>query len=193
MKRRANTLFPLAMAFGLALLSFWLERAVQAPGAVPTATAGEPDYLVEHFNAVALDKTGRPQSSLAAVRMVHFPDTEITEVEAPRVTHRREGEPPIRITASRGEVTKDGEEVRLFDDVVITREATKGRPELRLETTYLQLFREAEIARTSARVVIFEGSSRITGVGMEADNKARTIELKSQVSGVIDPNARRAQ
>ncbi len=82
----------------------------------------------------------------------------------------REKEPAIRVRADRGTVTKDGEEVRLYDNVVVMRDATAERAEMRAETEFLQVFPNEKIARTPERVVITEGGSRLTGTGMVAND-----------------------
>jgi lipopolysaccharide export system protein LptC len=185
-KARTNTLFSLALAAGLAALTMWLERMVQAPAAgQPNALEHDPDFIVERFTATSLDKTGRPEFGLAAIRMTHYPDDESTELEEPRLVQFREEGPPVRISAERGTVTKDGEEVRLYGNVRVVREATKGRPELQMETTYLQVFPKQDIARTPEAVVITEGASRLTGVGMDYNTKTRQLELKARVNGTF--------
>ncbi len=184
MRARTNTLFSLALAAGLAALTMWLERAAQSPaGSQPNALEHEPDFIVERFTATSLDKAGRPESRLTAERMVHFPDDASTELEEPRLVQFREPGPPVRISAERGTVTKDGVEVRLYGNVVVLREAAKTRPELRMETTYLQVFPKEDVARTPEAVVITEGASRITGVGLEFNNRTRQLELKARVNG----------
>ena len=186
MKARTNTLFSLALAAGLAALTMWLERAVQAPtGSHPSGLEHEPDFIVERFTATSLDKGGRPESRLTARRMVHYPDDQTTELEEPRLVQFREPGPPMRISAERGTVTKDGEEVRLYGNVVVRREATKTRPELKMETTYLQVFPKQDIARTPEAVVITEGASRLTGVGMDFNSRTRQFELKARVNGTF--------
>jgi lipopolysaccharide export system protein LptC len=47
--------------------------------------------------------------------------------------------------------------------------------------------------RTPEPVLITEGGSKLTGVGMEYDNAKRQIELKARVSGAFEPNAARAK
>ncbi len=186
MKARTNTLFSLALVAGLAGLTMWLERAVQAPaGSRPNPLEHDPDFIVERFTATNLGKAGRPESQLTAARMVHFPDDSTTELEEPRLAQFRESEPPVRISAERGTVSKDGEEVRLYGNVVVWREPTKTRPELRMETPFLQVFPKEDIARTPEAVVITEGGSRITGVGLEFNNKTRQLELKARVNGTF--------
>lgn len=190
MKTRTNTLFSLVLAAGLAGLTMWLEHAVQAPArAVPNTLEHDPDFIVERFTATSLDKSGRPESRLTARRMTHYPDDETTELEEPRLVQYREQGPPVRISAERGTVTKDGEEVRLYGSVLVVRDGTKGRPPLNMETTYLQVFPKQDIARTPEAVVITEGESRLTGVGMDYNTKTRELELKAKVNGTF---ARRA-
>jgi len=186
MKTRTNTLFSLVLAAGLAGLTMWLERAVQAPaGAAPNALEHDPDFIVERFTATSLDKAGRPESRLTARRMTHYPDDETTELEEPRLVQYREQGPPVRISAERGTVTKNGEEVRLYGNVLLVRDGAKGRPPLNMETTYLQVFPKQDIARTPEAVVITEGESRLTGVGLEYNTKTRQLELKAKVNGTF--------
>jgi lipopolysaccharide export system protein LptC len=185
-KARTNTLFSLALAAGLAALTMWLEHMVQAPAAGrPNTLEHDPDFIVEGFTATSLDKAGRPESQLTAIRMTHYPDDETTEIEEPRLVQFREQGPPVRISAERGTVTKDGEEVRLYGNVLVVREGTKGRPALQMETTYLQVFPKQDVARTPEAVVITEGASRLTGVGMDYNTKTRQLELKARVSGTF--------
>jgi lipopolysaccharide export system protein LptC len=185
-KARTNTLFSLALAAGLAGLTMWLERTVQAPvGSQPNSLEHDPDFIVERFTATNLDKTGRPEARLTERRMTHYPDDETTELEEPRLVQFREQGPPVRISAERGTVTKDGDEVRLYGNVLVVREATKGRPDLQMETTYLQVFPKQDVVRTPEAVVITEGASRLTGVGMDYNTKTRQLELKARVNGTF--------
>jgi lipopolysaccharide export system protein LptC len=184
MKLRTNTLFSLGLAAGLAALTFWLERTVSAPtGAASGARARVPEFVVDRITATGMDKSGRAESRLIAERMLYYPDEETTEVVEPRLTQFPAKGPPIRVTAERGTVNKEGDEVRLYGNVVVLRDPVEARPPLRMDTTYLQVFPKAEVARTPEPVVITEGNSKLTGVGMEYDNARRVLELKARVSG----------
>lgn len=188
MKARANTLFSLGLAAGLAGLTFWLERLVQTPVVETTRAASRvPESTADGVIANSMNETGRADSKLTAKRMQHFPGDQITEFEDPRLVQYRDGGPPVVITAERGTVTKDGEEVRLYGNVVVRREATRDRPELRVETTFLQVFPKTDIARTPEPVVITEGNARLSGVGMVYDNKQRQLDLHARVSGSFRP------
>jgi len=186
---RSNTLFSLGLAAGLAVLSFWLERMVSAPtGATSSARARVPEFVVDRVTSTAMDKGGRAESRMTAQRMLYYPDEETTEVEEPRLTQFPEKGPPMRVSAERGTVNKEGDEVRLYGNVVVIREAVGDRPELRMNTTYLQVFPKTEVARTPEPVLITEGSAKLAGVGMEYDNAKRQFELKARVSGSFEPS-----
>jgi lipopolysaccharide export system protein LptC len=188
MKARANTFFSLTIAAGLAALTFWLERAAQAPPAPkPPAGVRVPDYVAENVRATTLDAAGRLESRMSARRMVRFADEATTEVDAPSLVRYRPDGPPYRVSAERGTLSHENDEVRLFGDVVLRRDASKERPELRIETTYLQVFPKTEVFRTPEPVLITEGKSRLSGVGLDYDNKAKRLELKARVSGTFEP------
>lgn len=192
MKARANTFFSLTIAAGLAALTFWLERAAQAPPPPePPAGARIPDYVVENVRATTLDAAGRVESQMSARRMVRFVDDATTEVDAPRLVRFRDDGPPYRVSAERGTLSRENDEVRLFGDVVLRRDASKERPELRVETTYMQVFPKTEVFRTPEPVVITEGRSRLSGVGLDYDNKAKRLELKARVSGTFEPEKKK--
>lgn len=188
MKTRASTYFPIVLLVLLAGATWWLERVVeltepQAPG----KSRHDPDAVVERFTVTRFDPEGKLSSTLNAARMVHFPDDETTELDTPRVVQLPKDSPPVRIRADRGTVSKDGDEVHMYDNVVVTRDASADRPELRVTTTYLHVWPKDEVARTPEPVTITEGDSRLAGVGMEVRAKSREFELHSRVKGSFAP------
>ena len=58
--------------------------------------------------------------------------------------------------------------------------------ELRMQTEYLQVIPDSNLARTDQPVIITEDKSRLSGVGMEFNNKTRQFALQSQVKGTFD-------
>jgi lipopolysaccharide export system protein LptC len=93
---------------------------------------------------------------------------------------------PSLIHAERGLVSKNGEEASFHGNVVVVREAGKGQDELRVETEYLKVIPDRDLALTDSPVVITEGRSRLVGIGMEVNNKTRQLVLRSQVRGTFD-------
>ncbi len=188
MKSRASTFFPIVLVALLAAATWWLERVVELSEPQASAKARhDPDAVVDRFTVLRLGPDGKLASTLAAVKMLHFPDDETTELFEPRVVQYPQGAPPVRMRGDRGTVTKNGDEVHIHDNVVVTRDATPDRPELRVETTYLHVFPKEEVARTPEPVVITEGDSRLAGVGMEVRGKTRELELHARVKGSFAP------
>lgn len=191
MRPRAGTIFPVALVAMLAALTFWLERLVEGPdGPSPPRDPGTPDFMIENLKATKMTPEGRAEYSLAAAKMVHFPASDVTEVEAPRLVQWRADAPPMRVSADRGTVSGNGAELHLEGDVVIVRDSAPGRGELRVATSYLQVIPDGEIARTPEHVVVTQDGSRLEGVGMEFNNKTREFELRSLVSGTYLPAAK---
>ena len=58
-----------------------------------------------------------------------------------------------------------------------------------LETEYLHVVPKTERADTDRRVTIREPRGIIEAVGLELDNKTKTLKLKSKVQGSFEPRA----
>jgi lipopolysaccharide export system protein LptC len=186
MKTRASTYFPVVLMLLLAGATWWLERVVElSEPQTPGNSRHDPDAVVDRFTVTRFGPEGKAGSTLTAARMLHFPDDETTELDAPRVVQLPKDAPPVRIRADRGTVSKDGDEVHMHDNVIVTRDATADRPELRVTTTYLHVWPKDEVAPEP--VTIIEGDSRLAGVGMEVRAKSREFELHSQVKGSLAP------
>jgi lipopolysaccharide export system protein LptC len=184
---RASSLFPLLLILALAAASLWLERAVQAPERDKSGkTRHDPDFIAEDFRITKMGVTGKPEYILSAERMQHYPDDESTSAVAPRLVQRHDNANPVVIRADRGLIAKNGKEAGFYGSVVVVREAGRGQSELRVQTEYLQILPDSDLARTDKPVIITEGRSRLSGIGMEFNNKTRQFALQSQVRGTFD-------
>lgn len=184
---RASSLFPLLLMLALAAAGLWLERAVQAPERDQSGQSRhDPDFIAEDFGVTKMGTSGKPEYSLSAARMLHYPDDDSTDIVAPRLEQRHDNAAPIVIRADRGVISRNGAEASFYGNVVVVREAGQGRSELRVQTEYLQIVPDRDLARTDKPVVITEGRSRLTGVGMQFNNKSRQFALLSQVRGSFD-------
>ncbi len=186
-RQRASHLFPLLLMLALAAASLWLEHSVRAPSVDAAAKLRhDPDFIVEDFGITKMGATGKPEHTLSASRMQHYPDDETTEIISPRLVEQHEDDNPVVIGAERGLLSKNGEEADFYGNVVVVREAGRGQSELRLQTQYLQVIPDRDLARTDKPVLITEDRSRLAGVGMEFNNKTRQFVLQSQVKGTFD-------
>jgi lipopolysaccharide export system protein LptC len=187
-KLTATRLFPLLLMLALAALTFWLERVVrEEEGVHPSLRRHDPDYLVEKLAVTRFGADGAAESTLAAAKMIHYPDDDTTELVAPRVVQTKPNEPRITVTAERGALSQDGEEVFLYDDVLLVREAEAQRPEMRMRTSFLHVIRPRSIVRTDRDVVISEEGRTLSGRGMEYHNESGQLFLRERVRGRFDP------
>lgn len=184
---RVSHLFPLLLMLALAAATLWLERAVQAPERDQSGKLRhDPDFIAEDFGITKMGLNGKPEYSLSAARMLHYPDDQSTDIAEPRLIQRHDDAPPVVIRADRGLLSRNGEVASFFGNVVVVREASRERAELRMQTEYLQIVPDRDLARTDKPVVITEDGSRLSGVGMEFNNKTRQFTLLSQVRGRFD-------
>ena len=187
MKLTNTRLLPLALMFVLALVSFWLERTVREEEPHPAARRHDPDYLIANFTTTSYNRDGAAESVLSADRMVHYPDDDSTELLRPHVVQTRPNEPRMTVSAERGAISRDGDDIFLYDNVVLVRAADKESPEARMTTSFLQVARDRSFVRTDRDVVIHEDRRTLAGRGMEYDNQSQVLQLLSRVRGVFEP------
>ena len=191
MRLSTTRLFPLALMFALAALTFYLERTVRDEATPNPLRRHDPDYLVSNFTTTTY-RNGAAESVLSAAKMVHFPDDDTTELTAPRVVQSKPKEPRIVVSADRGLLSRSGEEIFLYDNVQLVREALEGAPEARMTTSFLHVVRDRSLARTDREVKIVEDSRWLQGRGMEYNYESGQLMLHAEVRGemgaVRDPS-----
>jgi len=174
-------LFPLGLMLALALLTFYLERAVREDETPTAARRHDPDYYVVNFTTTTYNPDGAAETRMSAERMVHYPDDDTTELVAPRVLQSKPNEPRYSVRAERGQLSRDGDEVFLYGGVLLVREASEHGPEARMTTEFLHVLRERSLVRTDKEVKIVEGSRSLEGRGMEYNNLSRELVLRHNV------------
>ena len=181
MRLPTTRLFPLGLMLVLAGLTFYLDRAVQDDDSHPALRRHDPDYLVVNFTTTTYNRDGAAESTLSADRMVHFPDDDTTELTAPRVVQTKPDEPKMTVRADRGRLSRDGEDIYLYDNVVLEREAGAGKSAARLTTEYLQVVRDRSLVRTDREVTIVEETRSLSGRGMEYSSETQHFTLNANV------------
>jgi lipopolysaccharide export system protein LptC len=187
MRLSTTRIFPLALMLALALLTFYLERAVRDEDTRPGQRRHDPDYVVSNFTTTTYNREGLPLSVLSAQTMVHYPDDDSTELVAPRVEQTKPDEPRITVTANRGALSADGEEIFLYDNVVLVREANEAQPAARMTTSFLHVVRERSLVRTDREVTLVEDRRSLSGRGMEYNSESRQFNLHADVVGRFEP------
>ena len=175
-------LFPLALMLSLALLTLWLDHQVRVEGPSHASTRRhDPDYLVTNFITTTYNREGRVETVLAAAQMQHYPDDDSTDLVAPRVEQARPLQPRFTVRADRGKISREGDEIFLYDNVVLVREADSEHPEARMTTSFLHILRDKALVRTDREVVFSEPGRTLTGRGMEYHTDTRELFLRADV------------
>jgi len=181
-------MFPLLLMLSLAGLTFWLERMVPVEQRVhPSLRRHDPDFIVEKLSHTRYNTQGLVESTLAAPKMLHYPDDDSTELVSPRIVQTKPDEPRLILTADRGLLSQDGEEVTLQGNVLIVREAGPDAGEKRMQTSFLHMARGRSVFLTDRDVVIREAGRIVSGRGMEYHNDTKELFLRGKVRGRFEP------
>ena len=173
---------PLAILLLLAALSFWIERMVEIPAdgsASPTRT--DPEGIMENFNAMRTDATGKPQYRLSAKKLRHYSDSKFTELESPRFTQLDAQSGDVSAVANQATVSPDGNEVDLHGDVLVERAAKQGQSPMTLRSARLLVFPERDQLRSPGPVEIQDATLNLRADAMEYDARQRIIKLTGRV------------
>jgi lipopolysaccharide export system protein LptC len=169
----------IAAAAGFALGSFWLVQMIERDGADLQAerALGEADYFVDNFSMVRLTPGGAPAYLFSGARLTHHPVDDSSDIERPFVRKFNAGLAPTDMRAERARVDQDNTRVVLSGKVTLERGASPGLRNFRLAAPELTVFPEQDRMRTEAPVEVTQGTARLTGVGMTADNAARRVDI----------------
>ena len=185
---RLQAWLPLAPLLVLLAGTYWLDQQVQPLPNVPDySKRHDPDYILDNFAAMTLNQEGKPRFLVDARKMEHYPDNDITVLEAPHLFSLYADSPPVSITAKSGEISKNGDEILLRNAVRIVREANARQSEMTVATNYLHVIPDRHIAETGSPITLSEAHTEISAVGMKLNYKTREIRLLAQVRSKHDP------
>jgi lipopolysaccharide export system protein LptC len=190
-KPSTTRLFPLLLMLALAALSLWLERTVREEDALhPSLRRHDPDYVVQGLVHTRYNAQGQVEATLVAAKMVHYPDDDTTELVAPRMVQTKPNEPRMAVSADRGTLSQDGEEIFLYDNVVLVRDPAAERPETRVRSSFMHVVQSRSLVRTDRDVLITEADRVLSGRGMEYHNDSQEFFLRERVRGRFEPRRR---
>lgn len=188
---RPTSWLPLAALALLVGLTLWLNYLVQPPAARGDGKLRhDPDLMVENFTATKLGEDGRVLYTLAARKMVHFPDDDSALLESIKVEAFEPRQPTMTITADNGRLEQGGDRVWIEGNVLILRAADATAAAARLTTDKLLVMPDKGIARSTTPVTLESASGNAKAAAMEIDNRARTLRL-DRVNATFQPPPRR--
>lgn len=184
------TLIMMTGAF-VAIGSFWLVQVVNQSGQQVGGDKfrEEPDYIIDRFSTVRMNKNGQPAYIVSGDKLTHHPIGDLSVIDKPLVHSLSGNQPPMNIHAQTAYVDQNNTRVRLEGNVDVVRPATKQAQELRLKTSTLTVYPDEERMETTAKVEMLAGTSHASGTGMKANNATRQIELGGRGTITTPPRA----
>lgn len=188
---RITVYLPIILMGLLALATYWLARntPVFTPPAALRPPTHDADYFLQNFSVKNFDVKGRLKSELHGTEARHYPDTDTTEIEQPRVRAYSESGALIVASAKRGISNGDGSQMQLIGDAVVTRDAKlpNGQPEptMQIRGQFLHFFVDTEQVKSHLPVTLVRGRDVFDGDKLDYDNLSRVMELTGHVHGVL--------
>jgi lipopolysaccharide export system protein LptC len=178
---RGSLWLPLAILLLLAALSFWIEQSVQMAPNGSQAAHTDPEGIMENFDALRTDASGKPHYRLSAKKLMHYSGSKLTELEFPRFVQLDAETGEVRVAARQATVSSDGNEVDLHGDVIVERAAHLGQSAMTLRTAQLLVFPERDQLRAPGAVDVRDDTLTLRADAMEYDAKRRVIKLTGRV------------
>jgi lipopolysaccharide export system protein LptC len=190
---RISIYLPVILMGLLAMGTYWLARNTPSFEAAvgQRAPTHEPDYFLRGFSVKNFDPSGRLKSEIRGVEARHYPDTDTTEIDQPRIRSYSDKGALTVATAKRAISNADGSEVQLFGDAVVTREGANARgvaqPTLEIRGEFLHAFMAEERVKSHLPVKLRRGTDVFEGDQLDYDNLERILELRGRVRGTLQP------
>ncbi|MGQ9830948.1 MAG: LPS export ABC transporter periplasmic protein LptC [Thermochromatium sp.] len=158
------------LGVGFALLggiTWWQLRSLPEDRGTHAPRLRQPDYSVQGLAALETDANGQPSRRLSAVRLRHYADEDLSELDEPRLVLYRPDGPPWFAQARLGQIHAGGDQVRLIGAVRLDREADAANRPVHLYTEALDIWRQVGLAETTLPVQIDSEGDVITANGMK--------------------------
>ena len=175
--------YPIALLSIFAIMTAWINHVVQpTKPKLDGSSRHDPDYIMSNFVTTQTDINGDLRYKLASVEMKHFPDDDTTNLQQPRYTQFSANKPYTQVQALRGHVSSNGDQVQLIDNVKITRQAFAEKGEMTIDTNYLNVLPNEDLARTDSPVIIRQVPNTVNyATGMTYEKKNHTVTLLNKV------------
>lgn len=185
---------PLLTMAALALGTYWLVRntPIFSSPQVALEAKHEVDYFMHKFTVKTFDDNGKLKSEIYGTEARHFQDTDILEIDQPRIRSISPGGQVTTATAIRAYTNGDGSEVQLTGNARVIREASKdtgGRenPRLEFRGEFLHAFLNEERVTSHKPVLLIRGTDQFTGDNFSYNNLDQVAVLNGRVKGVLMP------
>ena len=192
---RLRFMLLLALCVALTLGSFWIMEVMRknTEQLLPSAPRVAPDYYVENFNYVQLALNGQPRYNISGQRLTHNPGDDSFDVILPIIRSLDKQQPPMTLRSNTAKIEDNNSKVNMYGNVNADRLATPKSSKLHLQSEYLQLLPDDDIMTSDKAVEITIDQSKMTGVGMYANNATMQLRLLNNVRGTYRATPRQTK
>lgn len=201
-----TTSWPRLLAYVFAIFAiagaYFIGRQGRDPAAAdPAAALPDPGYAARDAEVIETGYDGRERYRLTAREIRQQIQTGVIDLEGLSMDYHPAAQADIpgeaagqqdnetwHLTADRGQVRANGDDVELNGNVVVTGPAPRSGSPLQLRTDNMRINTPTEFIETDAPVQLTLSGHVITARGMEADLKAGTLRLESEVHGEFSAN-----
>jgi len=170
---------------GLSAWIFFFAGQHAKPKQITTAVLD--GYMLE-ARYTQYDPQGQVHMMLYSPKVTHYAEQNISYLDNPHLLAYSQARVPWTIRADKGMSIHDGEEVKLWGNVLIHQAPQPGYPETTITTSAMTIFPHQSYAETDQPIVIIRPDTQINAVGMQANFKTGVFILTSSVAGSYEPS-----
>ncbi|WP_422135066.1 LPS export ABC transporter periplasmic protein LptC [Endozoicomonas sp. ALD040] len=145
------------------------------------------DYYFIDTRVTQYNKEGELDYILVSDSITHYPHNDTTLLQTPHLENFNTPGKPMVADALYGKLLPGSEDIELWDDVVMTQTNLGNGSKVRIDTDFMTIYSEKDLAVTDRPVLITNDTGRTRAIGMEAFFKESLVKLKSRVRGFHEP------
>lgn len=175
-----------------ALGSFWVLEVMRKQDAAnaPRPKRSESDYEVEKFTFVRTGPDGQANYLLSGEKLLHHPLDNSVDITAPIAKNINPTRAPVTIRADTARLLDDNQHVQLNGNVRITRPPLDQAQAMQINAPSLLIMTENDTMQSDDAVEILLGQTRLSGIGLFANNATGQFQLAQKVHGILPPKPR---
>ena len=185
MRERGTLVLSVLLSGGMAIGSYWLAQQARLTDVETHKPGHDIDYTANDITLTRMDETGRAQYVIDATKLIHYLDDDTGELTRPRMVGSKINRPEMTVRAETGKTAGDGQEVRLFGNVVLTRAPWRNVAALVAKSDYMLAYPEREVVETDRPISIVRGNSSVDAQSMHYDNATQRVNFDGGKGGRV--------
>lgn len=170
-------------------ITYWLSDSASVTPQTQVDLAEQDhsiDFYMESYDAIIMDKQGKPVQRITSPRLTHYADDDTTELEQPDITVHRKIGSAWQIKSERGWVAADNKLVLLTGNVRIDRDKSAANPAMKLRTERLRVLPDDDYVESDKAVYMETDRQKVHANGMRAYLAKNQVQLLNKVTSHYD-------